>query len=83
MKGLRPWAAYQVRPGEAEDVDVVLEKLRVLSEPLAPPVLLGQTLPLQEHANRPVEDHDPLLEQPIETLACRSAGRGGGGHVDP
>ncbi len=75
-------AADHVRSRQVEDVDVVLEQLGVVAEPLAAPVLFGQALLLQQHADRPVEDHDPLLEQPIETLANGGC-RGGGRHLDP
>ncbi len=76
-------AADHVRSRQVEDVDVVLEQLGVVAEPLAAPVLFGQALFLQQHADRPVKDHDPLLEQPIETLANGGGCRGDGRHLDP
>jgi len=76
-------AGDDLRPREVEKVDVVLEQLRVIAESLAPPVLFVQPLLLQEHADGPVEDHDPLLEQLVETLASWRLGGGGRGHQDP
>src|ERR1700738_3054910 len=55
----------------------------MVAEGVPPPVLLGQSLLLEQDADRPVEDHDPLLEQPIESFASRGGSRGGGGHGDP
>ena len=55
----------------------------MIPEAFAAPVLLVQALLLEEHADRTVEDHDPLPEQLVETLAVGSPGRGSSGHVDP
>jgi hypothetical protein len=41
----------------------------VVRELLAPPLLLGQSLSLEENAPGAVEDEDPLAE---EVLECRS-----------
>ena len=46
----------------------------MLGEPLAPEVLLGQLVPLEERAHRPVEHQDPLAEQPSEALEALGAG---------
>jgi hypothetical protein len=46
---------------------------------LAAELFVAEPFVLQHHAHRPVEDHDPLPEQLIETLS----GGGFHGHGDP
>ena len=66
--------ADDVRLGEAEQVVVAAEVLRVIGEALAPEVLLGQLVALEERAHRAVEHEDPLAQEPVEALEALGAG---------
>jgi hypothetical protein len=59
---------HDVRPGQVQEVGVALDVARMVPEPLAAEVLLGEPAPLQEHAPGAVEDDDPLLEQRGEVV---------------
>ncbi len=45
-----------------------LTSLGMVTEPLAPEVLLRETAPLQEHAPGAVEDDDPLVQERCEVV---------------
>ena len=51
-----------LRPREVEQVRVALDVARVVAEPLAAVVGLGEPPPVDEHAPRPVVDRDPPIE---------------------
>ena len=54
---------HGVRAGQVEEVDVPLQRPRMVPEALAPEVLLGELESLDEGAGRTVQDHDPLVQQ--------------------
>ena len=58
-------------PGQAEQVGVAAQVARVVAEPLAAVVGLGQLVGLDERAHRAVEHEDPRPEQVVR------GGRGG------
>ena len=62
-----------VGPGEAEEVVVALEVVRMAAKPLAAEIGLGQLAGLDHRALGPVQNDDALLEQ--------AAQFGGGGRV--
>jgi hypothetical protein len=51
----------------------------MVAEPLAAEVLITEAFVLQHDAHGPVEDHDPLPEQLIQSLSDRRCH----GHGDP
>ena len=57
---------HDVRPGEADQVGVAAQVTRVVTEPLAPEVGLGQLVRLDERAHPAVEHEDPFAEQAVE-----------------
>jgi len=65
--------------GQVEDVAVVAQRLGVVLEALAAKLGVREAALLEHDPHRAVEDHDPLLEQPIEALV----NRGGDCHGDP
>src|SRR3569832_2986150 len=54
--------AHDVGPRERQHVAVVAQVLRVVLEPLAAVIFLGQAEPLQHRAHRTVENADALRE---------------------
>jgi hypothetical protein len=55
--------AHDVRPREREQVDVSAQVARVVAEPLAAVIRLGQLIALDQGAGRAVENEDPLGQQ--------------------
>ena len=53
-----------VRLGQAQQVAVAAHVLRVVREPLAPEVGLGEPVALEQRAHGAVEHEDPLPQQP-------------------
>ena len=62
--------------GEAKHVAVVAERLRMVAEPLAPKLRVAEASVLEHDAHRPVEDHDPLLEELLKALFDRGRRHG-------
>jgi hypothetical protein len=62
-------ALDDLRPREVEQVGVALHVARVVAEPLAAPLLLGQAAVLEQDAPRAVEDGDPLGEKCFQSVA--------------
>ncbi len=62
---------------EVEDVAVVAQRLGVVLEALTAELRIGEAALLEHDPHRAVEDHDPLLEQPIEALVDRGGDRHG------
>ena len=67
--------AHDLGLGQAEHIAVVAQGLGMVAKALAAKVFVAEALVLQHHPHRSVEDHDPLLEKPIETLANRNCTR--------
>ena len=61
-----------VGPRQDEDVVVALEILRMILEPLAAEIRLGQLVPLDHGAHRAIEHEDPFGEQPLESVGSVS-----------
>ena len=72
-EGIRPGGAveamhllHQVRPGQGQDIVETLERFRMLPERIAAKARLVEPFGLQQGADGPVEDHDPLGDRPQE-----------------
>ena len=63
-----------VGPREAQHVDVIAQRPRMILEALTAEVLFGQALALDEHANGPVENDDALPEQLVQPVSNRIRG---------
>jgi hypothetical protein len=62
-------ALDDLRLRQVEQVGIALHVPRVLPEPLAPPLLLGQAPVLEQYAPRAVEDRDPFGEECFKSVA--------------
>ncbi len=63
-----------VRPRQAQHVDVVAKRPGMILEALAAKVLFGQAPALDEDADGPVEDDDALPEQLVQPVSNRIRG---------
>ena len=52
----------QVGPAQVQELVVALDVLRPAAQPLAPVLVLGQPVGLQQRPHRPVDDEDPPLQ---------------------
>ena len=60
----------QLGLGQDEHFGAVLEVAAVPGEPLAAEVLLGQLVGVNQSPHRPVEDHDPPIEDLVKPVVC-------------
>ncbi len=63
---------HEIRPAQVQELVVALDVLRPALEPLAPVVLLGQPMGLQQRAHRPVDDEHTPLELSHERFVPRT-----------
>ena len=61
------------RLGQAQQVAVAAQVARMVAEPLAAEVRLGEPVGLEHRAHRPVEDEDPLAQEPGQQGEARGA----------
>ena len=63
---------HEIRPAQVQELVVALDVLRPPLEPVAPVVVLGQPMGLQQRAHRPVDDEHTPLELSHERFVPRT-----------